>query len=133
MTNKEIFALSAECGRKLKTAGQANHVTKAKQIIYDTISPILTNHIDPRKKNNVATLSAITDEEIRARLRIHLIERLNDKTLQAAEIAQLKDVFGLSSATADTTINIVDYANVIIDCPHCGEDVHRPPDDALGV
>ncbi len=118
MTNKEMFALAAECGRRLKAAGQANHVTKAKQIIYDTIRPILTNHIDTRINQNVEPAALVSDVELRARLKALLIERLNDRTLSASDIAQLKDVFGLADAKSELTINITKYSGLCSECHH---------------
>ena len=123
MTNKEIFALAADCARKLKAAGHTDHIPKAKQILYDTLSPILSNTIQPQKKEEVETLaSTISDEELRARLKVHLVERLDNGVLQAAEIAQLKGVFGLVDAVQDVIIELIDYRNMCSDCPKLATD-----------
>ena len=59
----------------------------------------------------------MTDQELRARLKVLLIERLNDRTLTASDIAQLKDVFGLANATSDLRIEGMDFKSMCEDCP----------------
>lgn len=72
-------------------------------------------------------VSTLTDAELRMHVKQHLVNKLTDSTLSGSDIGQLKDIFGLASKTEDLTIQVVDYANALIDCPHCGENVHREP------
>ena len=68
----------------------------------------------------------LSDAEIRKLLRVHLIERLADGSLTAAEIAQLKDVFDLSKAAEAMVIELVEYSGSPGLCPHCGLDPYQP-------
>ena len=81
---------------------------------------------EKKKKDGLdPTSGTLTDAELRTRVKNHLVAKLADGTLGAADIGQLKDIFGLASKTEELTIQVVDYANAIIDCPHCGENVHK--------
>ena len=51
----------------------------------------------------------VTDEELRQKLRSLLLAKLGDQSLSAPEIAQLKDIFGLTNAKQDVVIEIVSY------------------------
>ena len=82
-----------------------------------SLAPILQKTINPKNKEDVATYSSLTDVELRARLKGLLIERLDDRTLTASDIAQLKDVFGLASAETDLVIQTIDYSSMCSDCP----------------
>tara|TARA_Y100000310_G_scaffold211187_1_gene211926 strand:- start:57 stop:476 length:420 start_codon:yes stop_codon:yes gene_type:complete len=72
-----------------------------------------------------SNLSDLTDAELRQRVKGLLVARLDEGTLSASDIGQLKDIFGLASKTDDLSIEVVDYSNAIIDCPHCKKNVHQ--------
>jgi hypothetical protein len=84
-------------------------------------------HREEEKKKGLDSQDTanLTDEELRLRVKRHLLVKLSDGSLSGSDIGQLKDIFGLASKTEELTIEVVDYANAIIDCPHCGENVHR--------
>lgn len=140
MDNKEIFRHAQDIARALKLQCPEIKVTTAKQVIYDGISRLIkstqhnTLYTDKQNKQKngegLDTSSLPSDDELRAQLKVHLINRLAAGTLQAAEIGQLKDVFGLANAEIDLEIVVTDYANTIIECPHCGESVHKVPLDS---
>jgi hypothetical protein len=68
-----------------------------------------------------------TEAELRAGTKAWLIHQMKTGKAKAADIGQLKDVFGLASATDDLSIETVDFSNALIHCPHCGENVHNQP------
>jgi len=82
-----------------------------------------------KKENglNLSTASETMDDAtLRAYVKEHLVRKLGDGSLSASEIGQLKDVFNLASQTEELSIVVESYENAIIDCPHCGENVHKP-------
>ena len=94
-------------------------IPKAKQTIYEALSPVLSEYITPKKQGSSEILAgSLTDEELRLRLKALLVERLDDRTLSASDIAQLKDVFGLADATSDLTIQITKFDGLCNDCTH---------------
>ena len=122
------------------------------QAIYDTIKTtdnsqlwstcgLIAKHIQKLNKtlsklndDKVATLIPLdcSDEELRTRVKTHLVNKLNDGSLTASEIGQLKEVFpSLVSSVDDLTIEYVDYENCIVECPKCGANVHEPPVDSM--
>ena len=135
MTNKEIFTLSTQVARNLKAQGQVPAVAPCKQSVYDTISPTLqklTNtpiEQDNKKEDGLNPSPDLSDSQLRTRLKNLLIVKLDNGTVTAAEIAQLKDVFGLADATSDLTIEIVNYKDA---CPECArrEKPEQCPGDA---
>jgi Na+/phosphate symporter len=64
----------------------------------------------------------VTDEELVSRLRVLLLAKLSDQSLSAAEIREMKDLFGLTARTADTIIEIVSYKDVCGGCPRMEPD-----------
>jgi hypothetical protein len=70
--------------------------------------------------------SNLTDEELRLRVKNHLLVKLDDGSLSGSDIGQLKDIFGLASKVEELRIETVDYSNAIIDCPHCSTNIHAP-------
>ena len=128
MTNKEIFQLSNQIAKALSQKNLIKNMHHAKQPIFDSIAPILKNYIKPitdkENRENVQSHQSLSDEDLRAQLRSHLATRLFDGTLQAAEIAQLKDIFGLTAKDADTIIEVLDFRTLCDDCP-----LGRPPQD----
>ena len=118
MTNKEIFALSKLLAKDLRTQGLVPTIAKAQQPIYNTLHKQLRSieKEDQEKKNGLNLPDNPTDTQLREALKALLVVKLKDNTLTAAEIAQLKDVFGLADATSDLTIEVVNYAD---SCPEC--------------
>lgn len=53
----------------------------------------------------------MSDDVLMVKLRELLFVKLEDKTLSAAEIRELKELFGLTQKQADLIINVIDYAN----------------------
>lgn len=134
MTNKEMFQLSQQIAHRLKGAGIPITVAKHKQLIYDSISPLLKDLVKPnintdqnnttkdQQKDNQSKKSGLnptlpTDKQLRVELKQHLITKLANGQLQAAEIAQLKDIFGLANAQSDLQIELIDYKSLCDDCP----------------
>ena len=54
----------------------------------------------------------LTDSELRGKLRALLVAKVAEGSISAAEIAQLKDVFGLTNAKQDITIELVHYKSL---------------------
>jgi|TARA_Y100000310_G_scaffold71020_1_gene66841 hypothetical protein len=112
-----------------------DNITKAKENkekfeLAGTIHRLIKKGIDNTRKETkeeCLNLSAnnLSDSELRVRVKGLLIKRLADGTLSASDIGQLKDIFGLASKTDDLSIEVVDYSNALIDCPHCKKNVHQ--------
>jgi hypothetical protein len=62
--------------------------------------------------------------KLRSRVMASLIKGSDQGNHQAAD--KLAKLAGLESATDELSIECVDYSNALIDCPHCGENVHKP-------
>lgn len=87
-----------------------------------------TTKEEKEKGSNSPTIdvSTLTDGELRMHVKQLLMDRLSAGTLSASDIGQLKDIFGLASKTEELQIEVVDYSNAIIDCPHCGVSLDKP-------
>ena len=118
MTNKEIFNVCYLISKALKNKGVIPNVESAKQTIYDTLAPIIkdTKTTDTKEKEWFELAQGMKDGELRTRVKALLLEKLDNKTLGANDIAQLTKVFGLADATSDLTIEVVNYAD---SCPEC--------------
>ena len=68
------------------------------------------------KKSGGANIADIDDTTIRSRAREVLWSKLDDGTIQAAEFAQFKDVFGLANAESDLSIVVQSYEGMCTDC-----------------
>lgn len=55
------------------------------------------------------TSDEVSDDQLRAKLRSILIKKLEDNSISAAEIAQLKDVFGLTNAKQDINVQVISF------------------------
>ena len=95
--NKGLWSLA---GLIAKGVFNANKATKKlqKELDKQTALPLDTGEV--------------TDDELRRDLRLLLRAKLKDQSLSAAEIAQLKDIFGLTNAKQDVSIEIVSYKDV---------------------
>lgn len=67
--------------------------------------------------NPLDSTALVTDEQIRARVKRHLLNRLADGTLSASDIGQLKDVFGIANKESDLSISVIDYRSMCLGCP----------------
>jgi hypothetical protein len=83
---------------------------------------------EKEKGSNPPTInvSTLTDAELRMHVKQLLMNRLSAGTLSASDIGQLKDIFGLASKTEELTIQVVDYSNAMLDCPHCNTNLCKP-------
>jgi len=118
--NSDLWSLSGAIAKTVQKA------TKDKDKAITNLNKAKTT----TKKENGSNLPAlpedISDAELRTHVKKHLLLRLGDGSLSASEIGQLKDVFNLASQTEELSIVVESYENAIIDCPHCGENVHKP-------
>jgi hypothetical protein len=105
-------SLWSRCGTLAKTVGK---LQKREE-----------QHTKEKKKGLDSPPPSLTDKELRTRVKNHLVAKLADGTLGAADIGQLKDIFGLASKAEELTIQVVDYSNAMIDCPHCGVNLDKP-------
>jgi hypothetical protein len=62
-------------------------------------------------------------EELRARVLEDLFIGSQSGNSQASD--RLAKLAGLDVASSDITIEVTDYSATLIDCPHCGNNVHR--------
>ena len=46
----------------------------------------------------------------------------------ATSAKELRDVLGIAHEDEGLTVELVDYSNAVIDCPHCGENLSKPPE-----
>ena len=111
-----VIARSAEKAAKLLAQATQREESYREEQAKEKENGLNPNRID---------VSTLTDAELRLRVKQHLVDKLTNNTLGAADIGQLKDVFGLASKTEDLTIQVVDYTNAIIDCPHCNANIHK--------
>ena len=112
--NSDLWSLSGAIAKTVQKANKAIEKTKPKK----------------RDGLNPSTLQ-MDDSELRTRVKQHLVDKLGDGSLSASEIGQLKDVFNLASQTEELSIVVESYENAIIDCPHCGENVHKPVNQTM--
>ena len=103
--NKEIWKLSERIWRGMKE-------NPSRQSLYDAMAPLMRKYIhDAKMVEKIEEQTDISDEELRQKLRAHLLVRLEEKSIQASEIAQLKDVFGLTERERDIIIEVINYAD----------------------
>lgn len=117
MTNKEAFAIADAIAIQLsKDKLLSGHLRIVRDIIQKDITEL---HLEPveKKKKKGLNPTPVTDEELRSRLREHLLDRLEDGSLSASEIGQLKDVFNLASKTDNLVIQTIDFRDMCSDCP----------------
>ena len=126
MTNKEIFDIAQRLTRSLKQLGVIDNIPRNKQPIYEALKPLLE---EQERKERIEPATLPTDEELRAQLRLHLVDKLSSGQLQAAEIAQLKDVFGLTAHKEDINITVETFKDIPVECPSCGVNIHEPAID----
>ena len=77
----------------------------------------LVKRIEEKAKKKAEVVQKSIDEEmddgeLRLEVRKHLAKKLRDGSLSAAEIAQLKDLFGLANSTSELSIIVVSYTEV---------------------
>ena len=94
------------------------------------------------RKNTVKEVEKIDSEEFRqalsvlddpVRARAWMLTNLKNAMENApnAQIAkELRDMLGIASKGDDISIQLINYANAIVDCPHCGRNVHEPVIDS---
>lgn len=67
-----------------------------------------------------------TDEQIRQRARLVLIDRVSSGKITATEFEKFGEFFSLKSSDEKLQIVVESYENTIIDCWQCGANVHKP-------
>ena len=97
------------CGLIASLVKQATLDVKNIQKKYDKLQLELNEALSKAQEKTPLPSGEVTDDQLRQKLRTLLLNKLNDETLSAAEIAQLKDIFGLTNAKQDITIEIVSY------------------------
>lgn len=126
MDNTQSFKVADKIATQLsKDKLLSGHLRIVRDIIQAEIKQLHQREQTPDRLK-----TEMTDKELRQELRSLLVEKLQNKTLQASEIAQLKDVFGLADQTSDLLVQAVDYSNMLIDCPHCKRNVHQPIEES---
>jgi regulator of replication initiation timing len=94
-SNKDLWAVAGDIARQFNALVKEN--TKLEK--------------ENAKLSVVVEPEDVTDDQLRRSLRSLLVAKLKDQSLSAPEIAQLKDIFGLTNAKQDITISIVSYAD----------------------
>jgi len=108
-------------------AQEIHLIAKHRDKYKEQLSTLKAKHKNKENGLNLSTASETMDDAtLRAYVKEHLVRKLGDGSLSASEIGQLKDVFNLASQTEELSIVVESYENAIIDCPHCGENVHKP-------
>ena len=127
MTKKEAWRVADNLAAELLKEGLVSgHLRLVRDKVVEHIKELqLPIEREKEKKKGLIPPESMSDDELRLRLREHLISKLGSGELQAAEIAQLKDLFGLASKANDLVVELVDYKNATIDCPHCGDNIFQ--------
>ena len=119
MDNKEIWKHAGRVATALKKAGLlAGAYSDGRDIVNSTLKDLF-------KEIPQDDIEMPSDKELRDGLKKLLASRVFTKTIQASEIAQLKDLFGLVDQRADLKIEVIDYNSALEDCPHCGKNLHK--------
>ena len=119
-TNSNLWTTAGVLAQRIKTAEkERDKVTAAKKKEDSLNTPTIP-------------LDA-TDEELRTYVRRHLLVKLSSGDLSASEIGQLKDIFNLSSQSDELQLIVENYKDMIVVCPHCETNVHKPivPDSSV--
>ena len=113
-------------------AQEIHLIAKHRDKYKEQLNTLKAKHKNKENGLNLSTASETMDDAtLRAYVKEHLVRKLGDGSLSASEIGQLKDVFNLASQTEELSIVVESYENAIIDCPHCGENVHKPVNQTM--
>ena len=90
----------------------------------------LTDTKTTKTKDGLDFSSLLDDKD---KLRAHVLEDLfkGSQAGNSQASDKLAKLAGLDVAEQDLKINLVDYKEVLIDCPHCGENLRKPAQDAV--
>ncbi len=109
--NSQLWAIA---GKVAKTAQKLNKTD---------------NNSNELTKEYIASLNLdelLTDKsKLRTRVLASLIKGSDSGNHQASE--KLAKLAGIESAVSDLNIEVINYANIIINCPECGANVHKIP------
>ena len=130
MDNKEIFAVAGLVTRALISSkiisGKARDV---KQAVFEAIQPALelieaAPKMLDEEKPDLAQMLADDPVYAKSWLINSLAKSMSEKG-GAPAAKELRDILNIASRSDELQIEVVDYVNAIIDCPHCNRNVHE--------
>ena len=133
MDNKQIFAVAGDITRALMNGkiitGKARDI---KQAIFESIQPTLeeihtAQGTEEEKKEDGSDLARKLSQDpdyARGWMIKQLAEASKSGNTQASK--ELRDILQIASRKDELRIEVIDYANTIVNCPHCSTNIHAP-------
>lgn len=108
--SNEIWKMCVEYGKQIEKLARKECVEDAEKKAEEKYRKEIEK-LKGSKSGGVAGRK-LTDEERAAEVMAFLDEKLQDRTLTAAELAQFKDIFNLKARDQDITIEMTDFRAV---------------------